>query len=220
MAVEETYETGLEKGVDHHYETWEQQHTANLLGMWIFLATELMFFGGMFLAYIILRSIYSAQFAAAAEHQNLVAGSVNTFVLIISSLMMVLGVRGAQLGQRKVFVFFMLATAVLGTVFLGIKAFEYWQHWYEGLAPGVNYDYARAPDANIQALFFWLYFAMTGVHAIHMIIGVVLVLIVAFRGWRGAFMREHYTRAEQMGLYWHFVDVIWLYLFALFYVVR
>jgi cytochrome c oxidase subunit III len=205
-------------GVDHHFETWEQQHSTNLLGMWVFLATEVMFFGGMFLAYIVMRSIYTAQFAAAAEHQNVIAGSINTLVLIMSSLMMVLAVRNAQLGKRKLFVFFLLATTVLGLVFLGIKGFEYWQHWHEALAPGINYDYARAPQANIQGLFFWLYFAMTGLHAIHMIIGIVLVLIMAFRAWRGAFMRERYTRAEQMGLYWHFVDVIWLFLFALFYV--
>ena len=207
-------------GVDHHFERWEQQHSANLLGMWVFLATEVMFFGGMFLAYIIFRAIYGAAFAEAAQHQNVIAGSINTLVLIMSSLMMVLAVRAAQLGQRKTFVFFMLATAALGMVFLGIKGFEYWQHWHEALAPGVNYDYARAPDANVQALFFWLYFAMTGVHAIHMIIGVALVLIVALRGWRGSFMRERYTRAEQMGLYWHFVDVIWLFLFGLFYMIR
>jgi cytochrome c oxidase subunit 3 len=213
-------ETTYQTGVDHHYETWEQQHTANLLGMWIFLATEVMFFGGMFLAYIVFRSIYGAAFAEAAQHQNVLAGSINTIVLIMSSLMMVLAVRAAQLGQRKSFVFFLLATAALGMVFLGIKGFEYWQHRHEALAPGVNYDYARAPNANVQALFFWLYFAMTGVHAIHMIIGVVLVLIVAARGWRGSFMRERYTRAEQMGLYWHFVDVIWLFLFGLFYMIR
>lgn len=207
-------------GVDHHYETWEQQHSANLLGMWVFLATEVMFFGGMFLAYIIMRSIYAVPFSQAAEHQNLLAGSINTFVLIFSSLMMVLAVRGAQLGQRKTMVFFLLATAALGTVFLGIKAFEYWQHIHEGLAPGINYSFDRATTANLQALFFWLYFAMTGVHAIHMIIGIVLVLIVAIRGWRGSFLRERYTRVEQLGLYWHFVDVIWLFLFGLFYVIR
>jgi cytochrome c oxidase subunit 3 len=214
--MEESYHTG----VDHHFETWEQQHTANLLGMWIFLATEVMFFGGMFLAYIILRSIYPVPFAEAAQHQNVIAGTVNTLVLILSSLMMVLAVRGAQLGQRKILVFFLLATALLGAVFLGIKAFEYYQHWREGLAPGFNYDYARAPSANVQGLFFWLYFAMTGVHAVHMIIGIALVLIVAVRGWRGSFLRERYTRVEQMGLYWHFVDVIWLFLFGLFYMIR
>ncbi len=209
-----------EIGVDHHYETWEQQHSANLLGMWIFLGTELLFFGGMFLAYLIFRSIYADAFTAAAEHQNLLAGSVNTFVLIISSLMMVLAVRSAQLGNRKMFVLFLLATAALGTLFLGIKAFEYWQHINEGLAPGIRYDFGRADNASEQGLFFWLYFAMTGLHAIHMIIGIVLVLIVAARGWAGAFMRERYTRAEQMGLYWHFVDLIWLFLFGLFYVIR
>lgn len=213
--MEETYHSG----VDHHYENWEQQHTSNLLGMWIFLATEVMFFGGMFLAYIVFRSIYPEAFAEAAQHQNVVAGSINTFVLIMSSLMMVLAVRGAQIGRRSSLVFFMLATAFLGTVFLGIKAFEYWEHWREGLAPGINYDLTR-PGAAQEGLFFWLYFIMTGVHAVHMIIGIALVLIVALRGWRGSFLRERYTRAEQMGLYWHFVDLIWLYLFGLFYIIR
>lgn len=212
-------EQSHEVGVDHHYETWEQQHTSNLFGMWIFLATEVMFFGGMFLAYLIFRSIYPAGFAAAAEHQNVALGTVNTLVLVMSSLMMVLAVRGAQLGQRKVLVFFMLATAALGVVFLGIKAIEYTQHIHEGFAPGINYDLTR-PDAAPEGLFFWLYFVMTGLHAIHMIIGIGLVLIVAFRGWRGAFLRERYTRVEQMGLYWHFVDLVWLYLFGLFYVIR
>jgi cytochrome c oxidase subunit III len=217
--VEETYDRGVEH-IDHQYETWEQQHTTNLLGMWVFLATEVMFFGGMFLAYIVFRSIHSESFAAAAQHQNVLAGSINTIVLIVSSLMMVLAVRAAQLGQRKTVVFFLLVTTMLGLVFLGIKGFEYYQHWAEGLAPGVNYDYSRAPDANVQALFFWLYFAMTGVHAIHMIIGVVLVLIVAVRVFRGSFLRDRYTRVEQMGLYWHFVDVVWLFLFGLFYMIR
>ncbi len=217
--MEKPYDSGAGH-VDHHFETWEQQHTANLLGMWVFLATEVMFFGGMFLAYLIFRTIYPEAFAEAAQHQNVVAGSINTFVLIFSSLMMVLAVRGAQLGQRKVLVFFLLATAALGMVFLGIKGFEYWQHWHEGLAPGFNYDYTRAPNANVQALFFFLYFAMTGVHAAHMIIGIVLVLIVAVRGFRGSFLGPRYTRVEQMGLYWHFVDVIWLFLFGLFYMIR
>lgn len=221
--MEETYPggSGVEHriGVDHHYENWEQQHTSHLLGMWIFLATELMFFGGLFLAYLIFRSIYPASFAAAAEHQNVLAGSINTFVLILSSFMMVLAVRGAQLGKRSSLVFFMLATAFLGAIFLGIKAFEYWQHINEGLAPGMNYDLSR-PDAAGEGLFFWLYFVMTGLHAVHMIIGIGLVLIVAFRGLRGSFLRERYTRVEQMGLYWHFVDLIWLYLFGLFYIIR
>jgi cytochrome c oxidase subunit 3 len=215
VVVEQTHHAG----VDHHFETWEQQHTANLLGMWIFLATEVMFFGGLFLAYFVFRSIYPEAFAEAAQHQNVIAGSINTFVLIFSSLMMVLAVRGAQVGKRGVFVFFLLATALLGAVFLGIKAFEYWEHYREGLAPGINFDFSL-PNANHQALFFWLYFVMTGVHAIHMIIGIGLVLIVALRGFRGSFMRERYTRAEQMGLYWHFVDLIWLYLFGLFYIIR
>jgi cytochrome c oxidase subunit III len=205
--------------VAHHWSTLEQQHDANVLGMWVFLVTEVMLFGGMFLGYTVYKSIYSAAFAQASQHQNLLAGSINTCVLIVSSLMIALAVRSARLGDRRALVFFLILAAALGTLFLGIKGFEYYQHWDEGLAPGVRYTYA-GPDANQAALFFFLYFVMTGLHAIHLSIGVVLVLIVAFRAWRGHFLRERYTGVEQLALYWHFVDIIWLFLFPLFYLLR
>ena len=188
--------------------------------MWVFLATEVMFFGGMFLGYIVFKAIYADVFVAAAQHQNVLAGSINTMVLIVSSLLIALGVRNARLNNRRLFVLFLVLAAALGAVFLGIKGMEYYQHWREGLAPGFGYDYSL-PNANQRALFYFLYFAMTGAHAIHLTIGVVLVLIVAWRAWRhGRFLGQHYTGAEQLALYWHFVDVIWLFLFGLFYMIR
>ncbi len=204
----------------HHFATLEQEHSANVLGMWIFLATEVMLFGGMFLAYTVYRATYPAAFEAAAVHQNLLAGSVNTAVLIISSLMMALAVRSAQIGSRWGLVIFLALTAMLGLVFLGIKGIEYYQHYQEGLAPGVRFTLTGA-DANAQALFFFLYFVMTGLHAIHMTIGVGLVTIVLLRALRsGAFVgREHYTPVDLLGLYWHFVDIVWLFLFALLYLI-
>lgn len=210
---------GRSPTVGHHWESLEQQHDANVLGMWIFLATEVMLFGGMFLAYTVYKSVYPTTFSDATQHQNLLAGSINTCVLIVSSLAVALAVRSAQLGNRQRLVLFLLIGAALGTVFLGIKGLEYFQHWEEGLVPGVRYTYS-GPDANHAALFFILYFMMTGVHAIHLSIGVLLVLIVAVRAWRGQFLRERYTGVELLGLYWHFVDVIWLFLFPLFYLLR
>jgi cytochrome c oxidase subunit 3 len=205
--------------IGHHWHTLEQEHDANVFGMWIFLATEVMLFGGLFLAYTVYHFVYTDDFLLASQRQNVIAASINTAVLLVSSLMMALAVHHAQLGNRRLLVIFLLATALLGTVFLGIKGLEYYQHWAEGLAPGVRF-LLTGPTANGAALFYFLYFVMTGVHAIHLSIGVVLVLIVAFRAWRGHFLRERFTGVEKMGLYWHFVDVIWLFLFPLFYLVR
>ncbi len=205
--------------VAHHFDDLEQQHDTNVLGMWVFLVTEVMLFGGMFLAYTAYHAAYPLAFDQASLHQNLVAGTINTCVLIISSLMMALAIRNAHLGNRRGLVLLLAITAVLGLVFLGIKGFEYYQHWEEHLVPGLNYAYT-GPDADHAALFFFLYFAMTGTHAIHLTIGVVLVLIVMFRAMRGAFLGEaHFTGVEVLGLYWHFVDVIWLFLFPLFYLI-
>jgi cytochrome c oxidase subunit 3 len=187
--------------------------------MWIFLATEVMLFGGMFLAYTIYRATYPTAFDAAATHQNLLAGSINTFVLIISSLMMALAVRSAQVGDRRAVVRFLGLTALLGTVFLGIKFVEYYQHWQEGLVPGLHFLYS-GPDPGGAALFFFLYFVMTGLHAIHLTIGVGLVLIVMLRARAGHYIGPaHYTPVDILGLYWHFVDVVWLFLFAILYLI-
>jgi cytochrome c oxidase subunit 3 len=202
----------------HHFTTLEQQHDANILGMWIFLATEVMLFGGLFLAYTVYHTVYPAAFAEAAKHQNLLAGAVNTAVLITSSLMVALAIHYAQLGNRRLAVGFLLFAAGLGTLFLCIKGLEYYQHFLEDLVPGVNFPISSL-GGNTDGLFFALYFIMTGLHAIHLTIGIGLVLFMALRVWRGHFLRERFTGLEMVGLYWHFIDIIWIFLFPLFYLI-
>lgn len=204
--------------VAHHFDTLEQQHEANVLGMWVFLMTEIMLFGGLFLSYTAYRTVYPEIFVEASRHQNVLLGTINTGVLIFSSLMMALAVRSARIGSRTPLVVFLLVTALFGTLFLGIKFLEYYQHYQEGLVPGIAYRYP-GPHANQAALFFILYFVMTGIHAIHLTIGVGLVAVVAFRAWRGRYLGKNYTPVDLLGLYWHLVDIIWIFLFPLLYLI-
>ena len=201
----------------HHFDDIEQQHEASWLGMWVFLATEVMFFGGMFLGYTLYRSAYPQAFAGASNHLDIWLGTVNTAVLICSSFTMALAVRAAQLGQRKPVIIFLLLTIVLGTVFLGIKFTEYYAKFAEHLVPGRAFTYA-GPAAAAQ-IFFSFYFAMTGMHALHMIIGIGLLASLIVKTARGRFSAGYYTPVELVGLYWHFVDIVWIFLFPLLYLV-
>jgi cytochrome c oxidase subunit III len=200
----------------HHFDSPEQQKTASTLGMWLFLVTEIMFFGGMFTCYIVYRTFYPTAFAAASHELDITMGAINTAVLICSSLTMVLAVSAAQIGQRKSTVAFLLLTIVLGVVFLGIKAVEYHEKFVHHHVPGPSFHFDGPDPANAQ-LFFSLYFAMTGVHALHMVIGIVLLAILAVRAQRGDFTSEYYTPIDMTGLYWHFVDIVWIFLFPLLY---
>jgi cytochrome c oxidase subunit 3 len=199
-----------------HYNTLEQQHTASELGMWLFLATELMLFGGLFTGYAVYRTVYSAGFAEGSRHLDVVYAGVNTVVLITSSLTMSLGVRAAQLGQRRPLVRFLSATGVLGLVFIAIKALEYQKHFSEGMVPGLVWTF-DGPLASQVQLFFFAYFAMTGLHTVHLAVGILMVLGMALFATRGAFVAERHTPVEMVGLYWHFVDVIWIFLLPLLY---
>jgi cytochrome c oxidase subunit III len=200
----------------HHFDDLEQQHQASWLGMWVFLATEIMFFGGMFLGYTIYRTAYPQAFADASNHLDVWLGTVNTAVLICSSFTMALAVRAAQLGRAKPAILFLLLTIVLGAVFLAIKFTEYHAKFIEHLVPGgaFVYDEARAAAAEI---FFSFYFAMTGMHALHMLIGVGLLATLIVKTARGRFSADYYTPVELIGLYWHFVDIVWIFLFPLLY---
>ena len=208
----------------HHWEDFHQQHEGNVMGMWLFLSTEIMLFGGMFTAYLLFRTLYPGMFAASAEWQNVLLGAVNTVVLIGSSVTMVMAVRGAQVGSQRQLQFFLLATILLGLGFLGIKAFEYYQHWIEGLVPGLNWANAELINAELAGeyqgsarLYFFLYFVMTGIHAIHMVIGIGIVTALLIRSRGGRYLRKAFDPIELMGLYWHFVDVVWVFLFPLLY---
>lgn len=205
--------------VAHHFDDAEQQHTAAALGMWLFLVTEIMLFGGMFTAYVVYRSRFPAAFGHASSHLDVMLGSINTAVLICSSLTMALAVHAAQLGAtaRRI-VGWLLATIGLGAAFLGIKMYEYAHKIHDGLAPGPAFTYA-GPDANQAELFFSVYFAMTGTHAFHMIIGIGVLTWLIVKARRGCFSAGYYTPVELGGLYWHFVDIAWIFLFPLLYLI-
>jgi cytochrome c oxidase subunit 3 len=197
----------------------DQQIEANTLGMWLFLVTEVMFFGGMFLAYIIYRGAYSQAFAEASHHLDIYLGTTNTVVLLCSSLTMALAVRSVQLGQRKAAVAFLFLTLILGLTFLSIKGLEYYHKYEEHLIPGSSFMYEGEANPHYAQLFFILYFVMTGFHALHMIIGAGLIIFFMLRIWQRAFPPENYVPVEMLGLYWHFVDIVWVFLFPLLYLI-
>jgi cytochrome c oxidase subunit 3 len=205
-------------GLLHHFDDPEQQLEASRIGMWIFLATEIMFFGGMFMGYILYRTDYSAVFANASNHLDVLLGGINTAVLICSSFTMALAVHGAQSGKRNALVAFLLLTIILGSVFLGIKFTEYYFKFEEHLVPGSSFIYEGAL-AKPAEMFFSFYFVMTGMHALHMIIGIGLLTSLIIRSLRGLFSPSYYTPVELTGLYWHFVDIVWIFLFPLLYLV-
>ena len=204
--------------VAHHFDDSEQQHDAATLGMWAFLVTEIMFFGGMFLAYTVYRSVYPDAFSHASNHMDVVLGTINTAVLIGSSLSVAMAVHAAHASQRKALLIYLLITIVLGAVFLGIKMTEYRHHFEARLVPGWNFFYEGA-DARHAAIFFSFYFTMTAMHAVHMIIGIAMFLVLAWNAWRGRYSHLYFTPVEMGGLYWHFVDIVWIFLFPLFYLV-
>ena len=205
----------------------EQQHDAASLGMWVFLATEILFFGGLFCGYTIYRNLYLAGFVAGSHLLDVRFGATNTGILILSSLTMALAVHAAQLGRRKALIVFLISTMLLGLAFIGIKLTFEWRHDYlEHLAPGIDFAPQGAALAEIQRfhaplphveLFMFFYFAMTGVHALHMVIGIGILTALLIMAWRGRFSSDRYNPVEISGLYWHFVDIIWIFLFPLLY---
>ena len=203
------------------FDTAAQQKDASTLGMWIFLITEIMFFGGMFLAYTIYRHLYPHVFAVASSTLNVYIGAANTVVLLCSSLTMVLAVRAAQLSQKKAIVVFLVLTLILGGVFLGVKAYEWNEKFVEHHVPGSTFHFEELPasDQGHAQLFFSLYFAMTGLHALHMVIGAGLLIYLVFEARKGRYSAEYNTPVDLIGLYWHFVDIIWIFLFPLLYLI-
>jgi cytochrome c oxidase subunit 3 len=204
--------------VAHQFEDLEQQREAGTLGMWLFLATEIMFFGGMFTAYTVYRSFHALGFADASRHLDILLGTINTAVLICSSFTMVLAVYGAQTDRRKMLVSSLSLTLALGLVFLGIKAVEYHEKFVEHHVPGSSFHYP-GPYGRDAEMFFSLYFAMTGVHALHMVIGVGMLGVLIAMASRGRFTPEYHHPIELSGLYWHFVDIIWIFLYPLLYLI-
>jgi cytochrome c oxidase subunit III len=193
-----------------------QQHEVAQLGMWAFLATEVLFFGGLILAYAVYRFGYPADFAAAARHTKIVIGAVNTAILLLSSFLVAWAVAAARLEAGRVAAVLLLAAALAGAVFLALKGFEYAQEYREHLVPGHNF--AFAPEhARGAELFFVFYFVATGLHGLHVLIGIVVLAAIARTASRRAYSARYHAPITVAGLYWHFVDVVWIFLFALIY---
>lgn len=231
-----------------HYRTLEQQKESATLGMWIFLATEILFFGGLFLTYTINRHSYFTAFGVGGNMLDLRLGTANTVVLIASSFTMAMSVWSAQTSRKRLLPFFLLLTLILGCVFLGIKYVEYRQKFDHHLVPGHSFDityrvnhpspaddpkelaaerkelqegFAADPDLNAHSqLYFSLYFGMTGLHALHMIVGAGLLIWLIQQSVKRRFVAEYNTPVEMVGLYWHFIDIVWIYLFALLYLIN
>ncbi|HEX3738474.1 MAG TPA: cytochrome c oxidase subunit 3 family protein [Terriglobales bacterium] len=211
----------------HHFADVVQQRNAASLGMWWFLGTEIMFFGGMFCGYLVYRRAYFPDFAAGSRSLNLIAGTLNTAVLICSSLTVALAVRASQLGKRKQLVNLLLATIFFGVCFLAIKGYEWRDEYIHHHVPTFYFDahdlVRENPNLHLDPqhtkIFFSLYFALTGVHALHMIVGIGIFSVITFMAWRGKFNPEYHTPVEIAGLYWHFVDIVWIYLFPLLYLI-
>jgi cytochrome c oxidase subunit 3 len=212
----------------HQFNDLTQQHEAGTLGMWAFLTTEIMFFGGLFAAYTIYRSLYLPAFEAGSRLLDIRLGAVNTGVLIGSSLTMALAVRAAQTNRRKALAVFLVLTMVLGAMFLGIKSFEYMHKFEHSLVPGIRFapdaedlaamQHWRAPIPHVE-LFLCFYFFMTGMHALHMIVGLGILTVILIMSLRGRFSADYYSPVEVSGLYWHFVDIVWIFLFPLLYLI-
>ncbi len=202
---------------DHFYSV-EQQRSAAKMGMWIFLATEVLFFGGLFMAYGALRFFYPGTFMEAHQYLSIPMGGLNTVVLITSSLTMALAVRSAQVDDQKNLVRMLAVTFLLAGVFLVVKYFEYSHKFHLGLLPG-KYFTAKGVG-GMPHVFFGVYFVMTGLHMVHVVAGMIVIAWIFIRSRQGMFGSHHYTPVENVGLYWHIVDLVWIFLFPLLYLVK
>jgi len=209
----------------HHFDSADQQFAAAKLGMWLFLATEILFFGGLFVAYAVFRALHPEIFTNASDLLDTRLGAINTIILLFSSLTMAWGVRCAQLGQQRGLILCLIITLLGAVAFLGIKSIEYSHKWHEGHLWVSQYHQkdhgAEMSSTKIsrEGTFFSIYFAMTGLHALHIIIGIGAIGWLLQRAWQGAFGPQYFTPVDLVGLYWHLVDLIWIFLFPLLYLI-
>jgi cytochrome c oxidase subunit III len=256
LSTSQTTTTEHHPALAHQFDSMEQQQDASTFGMWVFLLTEIMMFGGLFTAYLIYRLKYYPAFVGGSTSISVSWGFANTLVLIGSSFTMAMAVWSAQTGRKKGQVWFLIGTMILGAAFLGVKAKEYYDKWDECHIPGngaglqiigkpfnawggcdiknpklgniaeeIREKNPNEPEASaVQTakqteIFFSFYFAMTGLHAFHMVIGLGLLSWLMLRASRGEFGPQYFTPVELGGLYWHFVDIVWIFLFPLLYLI-
>jgi len=196
----------------------DQQREASRLGIWIFLATEILFFGVLFAAYTITRTQHPLAFAEGSRLTNIALASINTALLLTSSFTMALGVHAAQKGARRALLGWLSLTIALGVAFLAIKGTEYRIDYLEHLVPTVNFAYPGVRSEQVE-LFFYLYYVITGVHALHVLIGIAVISVITVLAYKNAFGPEYFTPVDVTGLYWHLVDIIWLFVYPLIYLI-
>lgn len=201
------------------YDSLERQHVTARLGMWVFLSSESLLFAGLLALYAAYRFLYPAEFRAASAHANLVIGTVNTYILLTSSLTVALAIHATRHGRRRRTVGLLWATIALGLAFDVLKIIEYAQHLAEGLAPGMFYAYDALPSHGV-VLYVTLYYLLTGLHALHVTGGVGVLAWLAVRAQRGDFTPQSHIALELGGLYWHLVDLVWIFLWPLLYLIR
>jgi cytochrome c oxidase subunit III len=202
----------------HHFEDLGQQHACERLGIWMFLATEILFFGVLFASYTVCRVLYSAGFAEASRRTDMLLGSIETAVLLVSSSLIALGVRAVRMNERRLAVWLFAGTGALGVSFLVMHGFEYHREYEEHLIPGIDFAQAGA-NAHAVELFFCLYYFITGFHSLHVFIGVVVIGVLAIRIGRGSFGPKRHTTLELAALYWHLVDIVWIFVYPAIYLI-
>jgi cytochrome c oxidase subunit 3 len=205
--------------LQHHFTTKEQQFDTVKIGMWLFLATEILMFGGLFAGFAYMQSRFPEAFYEGHKHLQQPLGALNTVVLLISSFTMVMAVHKAATNKQKQLVGYLSITILCALIFLGVKYIEYSHKWHDGLLPGRYFSNAEDPTGH-QFIFFSFYFMMTGLHGIHILIGVGVLTWLLIRARRGDFSSSYYSPVDVVGLYWHLVDIIWIYLFPLLYLIR
>lgn len=205
-----------EGALAHQFDDLKQQIEADTLGMWLFLCTEILLFGGLFLGYAVYRAFYPEAWAEGSHHNDILLGTINTGVLLVSSLTMALAVHAAEEEQDGAVVTFLSLTLVLGALFLGIKFYEYYVHYEHHLVPGIRFSPEGGPAPQIE-LFMFFYFVMTGLHAVHMVIGLGILSVLIFLAWRRRL--SFHMPVEITGLYWHLVDIVWVFLFPMLYLI-
>ncbi len=207
-------------GLAHHFESFAQQKESSFLGMWLFLVQEVMFFGGLFVTYVYYRMLYPHDFIIASRALSWKIGAFNTAVLLLSSFTMVYAVWAAQQGNSKKLVRGLLLTMLFGSTFLFVKYFEYKEKWEHHLVPGPHFAWhGSEPVGNSAEIFFSLYFGMTGMHALHMVVGIAIMLVMLRPAARGKWTPQNHNFVEGFGLYWHFVDIVWIFLFPFLYLI-
>lgn len=203
-----------------HFERPQQQVDASKLGMWLFLATEVLIFGGLFVAYAVYHNLHPDLFKAAHHFLDVRMGAFNTVVLLFSSLTVVLAIHGAQQGKKQMVMLNLFITLICAGIFLVVKYVEYSHKFEAGLLPGYYFTNATIPNPDQAHIFFGIYFLMTGLHGIHVVIGMIVLVWLMWRTHKDEFNSQYYSPLELGGLYWHLVDIIWIFLFPLLYLIR